>query len=103
MFMSTLTTHTDAGGGARVRSRAEFGLVHQKSVFQTRLPESLRKARPIRRIRIVICSDCSGCTIPYAENLQGISTEIPDRLEFGFKPVISRAAKHTAVPAAPPH
>jgi hypothetical protein len=103
MFMSTLTTHTDAGGVARVCSRAEFGLVHQKSVLQTRLPEPLQKARPIRRIRIVIGSDGSGCTIPYAGNLQGISTEIPDRLEFGFKPVISCAAKHAAVPTAPRH
>src|SRR5262249_23303869 len=106
MFMSTLTTHTDVGGVARVRSCAEFGLVHQKSVLQTGLPESLQKARPIRRIRIdrqtVIGSDCSGCIITYAENLQGISTEIPDRLEFGFKPVISGAAKHTAVPCGTP-
>src|SRR5262245_60923497 len=106
MFMSTLTTHTDAGGVARVRSCAEFGLVHQKSVLQSGLPESLQKARPIRRIRIdrqtVICSDCSGRIITCAENLQGISTELPDRLDVGFKPVISGAAKHTAVPAAPP-
>src|SRR5262249_61949301 len=100
MFMSTLTTHTDAGGVARVRSCAEFGLVHQKSVLQTGLPESLQKARPIRRIRIdrqtVIGSDCSGCIITYAENLQGISTDIPDRLECGLNTVIPRGAKQGA-------
>jgi hypothetical protein len=50
--------------------------------------------------QIVIGSDGSGCTIPYAENLQGISTEIPDGLEFDIKSVISSAAKRPAVPAA---
>jgi hypothetical protein len=44
---------------------------------------------------MVVGGDGSGCTIPYAENLQGISTEIQDRLEFDFKSVISSAPKHT--------
>jgi hypothetical protein len=47
------------------------------------------------RESIVIGGGWSGCTIPYAENLQGISTEIPDRLEFDFKSVISSALKHS--------
>ena len=50
--------------------------------------------------QIVIGGDESGCTIPYAENLQGISTEIKDGLAFDFEPVISSAPKHAAVPAA---
>jgi len=43
----------------------------------------------------VIGGDWSGCTIPYAENLQGISTEIQDGLEFDFKSVITSALKHS--------
>ena len=50
--------------------------------------------------QIVIGGDESGCTIPYAENLQGISTEIKDGLAFDFEPVISSAPKRAAVPAA---
>jgi hypothetical protein len=46
--------------------------------------------------QIVIAGDWSGCTIPYAENLQGISTEIQDGLEFDIKFAILSAAKHTA-------
>jgi hypothetical protein len=50
---------------------------------------------------MVIGGDGSGCTIPYAENLQGISTEIQDRLEFDFKSVISSAAKRPTTRCAP--
>jgi len=42
---------------------------------------------------MIIGGDECGCTIPYAENLQGISTEIQDGLEFDFNPVIASAAK----------
>jgi len=47
-------------------------------------------------VTIVIDGDGRGSTIPYAENLQGISTEIQDGVEFDFKSAISSAPKHTA-------
>jgi hypothetical protein len=39
----------------------------------------------------------NGRTIPFPENLQGISREIQAVLQFGFKPFISFAAKHPAM------
>jgi hypothetical protein len=37
-----------------------------------------------------------GCAIPFSENLQEISKNIPEGLQVGFKPRISSAAIHRA-------
>ena len=84
----------DRAGAAQLVARDINLEIGEAEVQSSPVAETASRRQAVTR-QIVIGGDGSGCTIPYTENLQGISTEIQDGLEFDFKSVISSAPKHT--------